>query len=236
MVRSGANKKELAVRLEAAVCYIVAEGEGKAKEAAAGLSFRKGHPGAVKRAAAFCALWGERLLKSYTVLDAPRTGAPQKVSVADAKAAAVLLKAPAKRRLKKAGDGWGSAKEACAACPALEEVRVRSKDCAPRTLQKAAFKHDEDLCFRPLNFRPPLSAANRAKRLATAKANLKKWRNNPAYFRCEAGWRAIGRPSGTNGHAVQGVGPDSRNGRVAGLCWGGQDRREGGLKPWERCA
>ncbi|KAL4430776.1 hypothetical protein ABPG75_006032 [Micractinium tetrahymenae] len=76
MVRSGANKTDKALRLAAARCYRVDSGSDEERKAAAGREFSQQHPGAVKRAAAFCG--GQRLEKKYNLQDTLRSGRQHK--------------------------------------------------------------------------------------------------------------------------------------------------------------
>lgn len=186
MVRSGANKKPHELRLAAADIWRGLERLPlKQRKREAALQFAAKHPGAVSRPGDFCRHWGERLTKEFTLHDAKRTGRPRSVTDADADRAAALLRAlddtPGYPQ-----NGYSSAQDACFRSEELDKIRQQAnngKGCSYKTLLRAAKRKDPLLGMNPIRFKPPLSVANRQKRVAHAKRSLRQWRESRQHYK-----------------------------------------------------
>lgn len=189
MPRSGANKKPHKLRLDAALIWdSVKRLPKKQRKPAAAAKFQQQHPGAATRPGDFCKLWGERLHTAFSLHDAHRRGRARALSDEQAAAAAALLTAKAKQR-GWPQNGYTSTKDACDSCAELQALRAQAnngKGCSYKTLWRAAKRADPQLCIHPVRIKPPLSDANREKRLQHAKDSLRMWRTSRAHFR--QGW------------------------------------------------
>lgn len=181
MVRCTAKKKPIALRVEAATIW-KAQNSGPLwqRKQAAAAEFRRKFPGAVTRPGDFCMRWGMRFNSQGSVYDGKRSGRPRKLTGEAAVEAAALLRAPESLR-SYPQSGYSSMQDACMRCPRLEEIRLAA-GCSYKTMWRAVKRADPQLVARPIRFKPPLSAANRAKRLQHAKSSVRKWRESRQDF------------------------------------------------------
>lgn len=170
----------LAMRAHAAACYLAAGGGS----AAAALFTARYGADAVARPGRFCKKWGTRLAHTGSVEDAYRQGATSKVSDQAALAASQAFKAG--RGSGDAVDCYSSIEQACQENAGLKRTLAEAGSghgCTTRTLLRRMRQVDPYLVSRTLRLRPPLSTANREKRLALARLNLQRHHDTPNYFR-----------------------------------------------------
>lgn len=176
MGRLAPPQRQLAMRAYAASCYATSASPA----AAAALFMQRYGSDAPARPARFCKKWGERWAASLSVYDAPRPGRPTKVSAEDAAAASRALKAG--RASGGALPGYSSLAEAINGNATLKRILTKAR-CSARTLLRRMKQVDTNLAYKPVSFRPPLSAVNKQKRLAIARQHLRRWHEEPTYFR-----------------------------------------------------